>query len=760
MRDQNARVMGGATVTWTSSANSVATVDASGLVTAAGNGTATITASARSASGSAVVTVTQSVASVEVSPPAETIGLGSTLQLTAEAFDGNGHAVAGAEFTWESSDAAVATGDAGGLLTGVAEGVATITATSGTASGSAAVTVTQSVASVEVSPSAETIAFGSTLQLTAEAFDENGHAVAGAEFSWESSDAAVATVDAEGLVTGVAEGVATITANAGSAQGTSEITVTNPERAALEALYEILDGPNWRNNDNWLTDAPLGEWYGVDTDAEGRVSWLELAANSLTGPIPPERGNLANLTVLGLSANSLTGPIPPELGNLANLTRLWLAANSLTGPIPPELGNLANLRYLYLPENELTGPIPAELGRLANLTGLHLWRNSLTGPIPPELGNLANLTVLELRANSLTGPIPPELANLANLKKLVLPAGVCVPADLRAWAVKLGVSVFPCSSEGRLLPSALMREDGNGLSLALPDDLREPSAVTVDDPSVVAVSVADGWLELVPRGRGSAEVEVVPSGGGAPASARVVVRAAVGTFGIDIVMDRPAPVTYEKALTTGADWWSSVLDGTEWPDRRPTCFNDRATALADELLIHASIDLDTQVSGYANSCFRRSGEQAALDPGGGRVTAAPHSSTPILLRHEIGHLLGLVLWQPETGLVTGDGAYFVGPRAVKAFRSLGGDPGLPGVPLSPDRAHWAVGVKDFMASFRVEAAISVAALADAGYTVDMTKVTPLWPDNAQAAVDHANDVVPAEPRRLPRDGSGGGAPPR
>ena len=63
VRDQNARVMAGATVTWTSSANSVATVDASGLVTAAGNGTATITANSGEASGSAAVTVMQSVAS-------------------------------------------------------------------------------------------------------------------------------------------------------------------------------------------------------------------------------------------------------------------------------------------------------------------------------------------------------------------------------------------------------------------------------------------------------------------------------------------------------------------------------------------------------------------------------------------------------------------------------------------------------------------------------------------------------------------------
>ena len=798
VRDQIGRVMEGVPVSWSSADTTVAAVDSTGLVTAAGNGTATITATAGSASGSATVTVAQEVSAVAVSPATDTLVAGDTLGLAAEATDANGRPVAGTEFDWASSDTLVAVVDDVGLVTGVGAGEAevtataagvtgraaltvaapaptavavtpdtvaltalgqtaqlaaevhdqigrvmegfpmswssadtlvakvdsaglvtaigggatTVAATAGAISGTAVVTVMQSAGSVVVSPAGDTVAPGDTLRLAAEAFDENGHRVDGAEFTWSSSDVSVATVDGTGLVAGVAEGRATITAAAGDASGASEITVENPDRAALVALYNATDGPNWVNNENWLTDAPLGRWYGV-RDAEGLVSRLSL------------------------SANSLAGPIPPELGNLANLTSLRLADNKLTGSIPPELGNLANL------------------------TVLHLYRNNLTGPIPPELGKLANLMMLELRANSLTGPIPPELANLPNLKRLVVPAGVCVPADLRAWAVELGVSVFPCSSEGRLLPSALMREDGNGLSLALPDDLREPSAVTVDDPSVVAVSVADGWLELVPRGRGSAEVEVVPSGGGAPASARVVVRAAVGTFGIDIVMDQPAPVSYEKALTTSADWWSSVLDGTEWPDRRPTCFNDRATALADELLIHASIDLDTQVSGYASTCFRSSGEQAALDPGGGRVTSAPHSSTLPLVRHEIAHLLGLVLWQPETGLVTGDGAYFVGPRAVKAFRESGGDPGLPGVPLSPDRAHWAVGVKDFMASFRPEGAISVAALADAGYTVDMTKAnTSLGPYNAQAVVDHAGDVVPAETRRLPSDGSGGGGPPR
>ena len=456
VRDQNARVMVGATVTWTSSANSVATVDASGLVTAVGNGTATITTSAGSASGSAVVAVTQSVASVEVSPAtAPLTALGATVQLTAEAFDANGHAVAAAEFSWESSDVAVATVDVSGLVTGVGEGIATITASAGNASGSAVVSVMQPVATVEVSPSAETIGLGSTLQLTAEGFDENGDAVAGAAFSWESSDAAVATVDASGLVTGVTVGGATISASAGSGQGTAEITVMDLERAALVALYEATDGPNWVDAKNWLTDAPLGEWYGVDTDNSGRVVRLDLDGrwdsdaqehipHGLSGPVPPELGNLANLTrldlghnflsglvptelghltdleFLHLGGNDLTGPIPTELGELGSLTWLSLYANSLTGPIPTELGELGSLTWLWLYSNSLTGSIPTELGRLADLESLNLGGNDLTGPIPTEFGELASLTWLSLDSNSLTGAIPPELGNLANLEVLYL----------------------------------------------------------------------------------------------------------------------------------------------------------------------------------------------------------------------------------------------------------------------------------------------------------------------------------------------------
>ena len=194
----------------------------------------------------------------------------------------------------------------------------------------------------------------------------------------------------------------------------------SPDRASLVALYNATGGANWTNNTNWLTTAPIGQWHGVTTDSQGRVTELNLTSNQLKGEIPPELANLTNLKVLALGGNELTGEIPAELGSLSNLELLSLSANRLTGEIPTELGSLTNLGKLYLWENELTGAIPAELGSLVNLKELWLSNNQLTGEIPTELGSLTNLGKLYLWENELTGAIPAELGSLVNLKELWL----------------------------------------------------------------------------------------------------------------------------------------------------------------------------------------------------------------------------------------------------------------------------------------------------------------------------------------------------
>ena len=198
------------------------------------------------------------------------------------------------------------------------------------------------------------------------------------------------------------------------AQGVEE------DRAALVALYDSTGGPGWTDRGNWRTSAPLGDWHGVTTDVVGRVTELFLNDNGLTGPIPPELGDLASLEGLSLSGNALTGPVPAELGGLANLEWLDLSSNGLTGPIPARLGNLGRLQVLYLEDNDLSGQIPRELGGLANLEWLDLSSNDLTGPVPTELGSLAKLTWLTLNDNGLAGPIPARLGNLGRLQVLYL----------------------------------------------------------------------------------------------------------------------------------------------------------------------------------------------------------------------------------------------------------------------------------------------------------------------------------------------------
>jgi uncharacterized protein YjdB len=226
-KDSAGNALTGRTVTWGSGNTAVATVSASGLVTAVAVGPATITATSEGRSATAAITVVAvAVASVAVTPAAATLHPGATQQLTATPKDASGNALAGRVVSWGSGNTAVATVNASGLVTAVAAGSATITATSETKSGTAAVTVVNApVASVVVTPAAATINVGAAQQFTAAPKDSAGNTLTGRTVTWGSGNTAVATVSASGLVTAVAAGSATITATSETKAGTAAITV-------------------------------------------------------------------------------------------------------------------------------------------------------------------------------------------------------------------------------------------------------------------------------------------------------------------------------------------------------------------------------------------------------------------------------------------------------------------------------------------------------------------------------------------------------
>ena len=182
----------------------------------------------KSDTGNVTVTCAQpAVASVVVSPASATVPVGQTLQLTGTPEDANGNPLSGRTISWSSASSAVAAVNGNGLVTGVAAGATTITATSEGTSGTAAVTVASvPVASVTVSPATVSLQPGQTQQLTATPKDASGNALSGRMVTWASGNTAVATVSGSGLVSGVAAGSTTITATSEGKSGGASVTVT------------------------------------------------------------------------------------------------------------------------------------------------------------------------------------------------------------------------------------------------------------------------------------------------------------------------------------------------------------------------------------------------------------------------------------------------------------------------------------------------------------------------------------------------------
>ena len=89
---------------------------------------------------------------------------------------------------------------------------------------------------------------------------------------------------------------------------TSELAATpirDTDREALVAIYDATNGEFWARRQNWLSNAPIGTWHGVTTNASGRVTELNLSENQLAGEIPSELGSLASLQELHLWGNGL-----------------------------------------------------------------------------------------------------------------------------------------------------------------------------------------------------------------------------------------------------------------------------------------------------------------------------------------------------------------------------------------------------------------------------------------------------------------------
>lgn len=210
------------TVTWASSNATVATVTPTGLVTAKAEGTANVTATAGGKSAACKVTVKKPVipvSSVELDLTDITLDAGETKTLKATVNPDN---ATDKTVTWASTKSSVATVDNSGKVTGVDNGIASVTATSGGKSASCKVTVVVLVKSITLDKTSATITKEKDqLTLTPTITPANA---ADKSITWTSSKPEVATVS-NGVVTAVSSGTTTITANASGKTATCEVTV-------------------------------------------------------------------------------------------------------------------------------------------------------------------------------------------------------------------------------------------------------------------------------------------------------------------------------------------------------------------------------------------------------------------------------------------------------------------------------------------------------------------------------------------------------
>lgn len=295
-----------ATVTWTSSDPTVATVSAGGLVEPVAVGTAVVSAAYSGLSGTVTVRVTAATLdAIDVFPGALSLATGTTAAFTAVGTFSDGtlaDVTTTAAWTADSGAVLLSSPGSGGVIASAAEvGTATVTAALGGVAGTASVTVTAAqLTSLAVAPAVLSLPSGLSEQLTVTGtFTDGSSQDLTAQVSWTSSDDAVAAVSSapgtEGLVLGVSPGAATVTATLFGVSAGADVRVTSaalqavtvtPSVARVAAGYQVRFTATGAYSDGGTYDMTRSAgWFSSDT-AVATVVAIGPYAGTATGLIP------------------------------------------------------------------------------------------------------------------------------------------------------------------------------------------------------------------------------------------------------------------------------------------------------------------------------------------------------------------------------------------------------------------------------------------------------------------------------------------
>ena len=320
---------------WKSSNAAVASIDATGVATGIAAGAATITATASSMQGSANLTVNNAIANltaIAIMPQLSSIPISTKQQFSATGTysDGSTRDLSSL-VTWSSSSTVAATVDINGLVTAIAVGTTTITATLGSVTQTFTISVsTPTISDIFVSPDGLTEPIGVTQQYTATAdYSDGSSSDLSSGITWVSSAPAVATVDSSGLVTTVGQGTTTISATVGSFSDSSTLTVVP---AHLQSIT-IAPSATKLAAGTLLQFTATGNFDDGSTQPLTSLTWSSSAQNLLTIDVNGvATGVIAGLATVTATSGTISGTASVTVTN-ATISSIAVTPANSTMPI-------------------------------------------------------------------------------------------------------------------------------------------------------------------------------------------------------------------------------------------------------------------------------------------------------------------------------------------------------------------------------------------------------------------------------------------
>lgn len=172
-------------------------------------------------------------------------------------------------------------------------------------------------------------------------------------------------------------------------------------RKALIEFYQSLDGDNWPHKDNWCSDKPIIEWYGVNVDCVGNMYHVPWVSNlDLTdfffgqwdyspGSLPESMLRMGPIQVLRMPNFMLKGSIPDFLGSIYSLREIGFYGNQLSGTIPESVIKLPHLSSFNIQYNQFEGELPVSIvcNLMERRCNFNFNNNFFTGKIPEGIRN-------------------------------------------------------------------------------------------------------------------------------------------------------------------------------------------------------------------------------------------------------------------------------------------------------------------------------------------------------------------------------------